>query len=408
MSFVERRDVYRPATGEAPFNLDEVFFSRTDERGVIEAGNFVFRRVADFDWPELIGAPHKIIRHPDMPRAVFWLLWDRLKQGRPVGAYVKNKARDGLYYWVYAVVTPCEDGYLSVRIKPTTPLLETVKEVYGDIRRIELEQKPEPEESAQMLLERLAELGFEGLDDFCAQALSQELTARNEGLDRAPLPRVTMFGDMLKSAAALGAETTRLVQEFNAMRTIPHNMRVIASRMEPMGGPISTLSQNYAAISAEMSEWFGSNVVGPDSNFATIRASVNTSLLREGLAIILAECDTQLQSERRRLDQIDMEKERRILNDLLKKESAQSKRALETVSVEAARIRDACETMNRHLLGLSTTRVLCKIESARSPATGAGLSDIIAQLKVFQERISAQLEHISQHSNLILAQSSRG
>ncbi len=105
MSFVERRDTYRPPTGEAPFKIDETFYSRTDERGVIKSGNFVFRRVADYSWDEMIGAPHKIIRHPDMPKAVFWLLWDTIKRGEAIGAYVKNLAKDGLYYWVFAVVT---------------------------------------------------------------------------------------------------------------------------------------------------------------------------------------------------------------------------------------------------------------------------------------------------------------
>ena len=85
MSFVDRRIETRPSSGEAPFKLNEVFFSRTDKRGVIEAGNYIFRRVADYDWPELIGAPHKVIRHPDMPRAVFQLLWDTIKGGGTVG-----------------------------------------------------------------------------------------------------------------------------------------------------------------------------------------------------------------------------------------------------------------------------------------------------------------------------------
>ena len=102
----ERREEPRPTKGEAPFGLGEVFFSRTDQRGVIKTGNYVFKRVSNYEWEELIGAPHKIIRHPDMPKAVFWLLWDAIAKGKPVGAYVKNRAKDGLHYWVYACVVP--------------------------------------------------------------------------------------------------------------------------------------------------------------------------------------------------------------------------------------------------------------------------------------------------------------
>ena len=137
MTIQDRRQEFRPTSGEAPFNLDEVFFSRTDARGVIESGNYVFRRVAHYEWDRLLGAPHKIIRHPDMPRAVFWLLWDTIKQGRPIGAYVKNRAEDGLYYWVFAVVMPNGDGYLSARIKPTSPLFRTIEKEYAALREVE-------------------------------------------------------------------------------------------------------------------------------------------------------------------------------------------------------------------------------------------------------------------------------
>jgi aerotaxis receptor len=76
------------STSEALFHLSELFYSRTDERGVIEAGNSVFQRVAGHEWDDLIGAPHKIIRHSDMPKGVFQLMWDTLKDGQPMGAYV--------------------------------------------------------------------------------------------------------------------------------------------------------------------------------------------------------------------------------------------------------------------------------------------------------------------------------
>lgn len=81
MTFNDRRLNTRPAQGEAPFGLHEVFISRTDERGVIKAANYVFKRVTHYEWEELLGAPHKIIRHPDMPKGVFQLFWDTLKRG---------------------------------------------------------------------------------------------------------------------------------------------------------------------------------------------------------------------------------------------------------------------------------------------------------------------------------------
>lgn len=100
------RGAFAPADGEVPFLIDELFFSRIDERGRIKSGNDVFQRVSQYGWDEMIDRPHNIIRHPTMPRAVFQVLWDRIRGGVPAGAYVKNLAKVGRHYRVFAVVTP--------------------------------------------------------------------------------------------------------------------------------------------------------------------------------------------------------------------------------------------------------------------------------------------------------------
>lgn len=403
VSYIEKRNEIRPATGEAPFSLDEVFFSRTDDRGVIRAGNYVFRRVADYDWPELVGAPHRIIRHPDMPRGVFWLLWNRIQRGEPIGAYVKNRAKDGLHYWVFAVIAPAGDGYLSARIKPSSPLLKLVEAEYAALRTLESEQDITPEASATRLVARLGAHGFTDYDKFAAHALSQELLSRDRGLGQTEDRRILGFRNILAAADRLQKETAALVDEFHAMRTIPHNMQVIASRLEPTGGPVSTLSKNYGAISREMSEWFENNVVGTGSTFATIHGTVNASMFLEGIARILHECENQLYQERRVLGTVDLEAERRILSQQVADYVEKSRLGIAQVREEADRIRRACTTMQRHVLGLSTTRVLCKIESGRTAGTGDALSDIIRQLGTFQERIGNRLEAIAAESDQILS-----
>ena len=119
------------------FKVSEAFFSTTDPRGIILAGNRVFTRISGYTEPELIGKPHNIIRHPDVPRAVFKLLWDTLAAGQPICAYVKNMAKDGAYYWVLALVAPMPGGYLSIRFKPSSALLPLVESVYREMRVIE-------------------------------------------------------------------------------------------------------------------------------------------------------------------------------------------------------------------------------------------------------------------------------
>ena len=390
----EKRGEERPTTGEAPFDLDEVFFSRTDERGVILTGNYVFKRVANYDWPQLIGAPHKLIRHPDMPKAVFWLLWDTIKKGRPIGAYVKNKARDGLHYWVFASVVPTDGGYLSARIKPSSPILDIVQQQYADLLAYEAGEGVTPEDSAKVLMERLAGLGFANYIEFEAHALSTELRARSDTLGLPADPAVTRFQEMLTLAKELKKTTETLVREFEAVQIIPHNMRVMASRLEPTGGPFNTLSSNYGAMSSEMSDWFASNVVGEGSNFANISESVNRSMFNAGINLILRECDTQLHIEQRRLGEIDIPAERRILNNVVRRYGMELEKSRAVIVDEASRIGIACKTMARHVLGLSTTRVMCKIESARMAEAGEGIDDIIGQLGRFQDKIGNQLKTI--------------
>lgn len=401
MSFVDRRIENRPSSGEAPFALNEVFFSRTDKRGVIKAGNFIFKRVSAYEWEELIGAPHKVIRHSDMPRGVFQLFWDTLQAGRSMGAYVKNRAKDGLYYWVYAVVVPYQGGYLSARIRPSSTVFEEVKALYEQLLNAEENEGLSPEDSCNMLLSCITQMGFESYDEFATHALSRELQSRDTGLGLVADAKINELHKKLNNAQTLVEETEGLIKDFDAMHTIPHNLRVIASRIEPSGGPVTVLSQNYGSMSREMSDWFAAHVMGENSTFTTIKATVNHSLLVRCTTRILEECDEQLQRERRGAKKIDLDEERRILSGIVQDQLAKVAQGREEVDREADRILHACSVMHRQFLGLSSTRVLCKIESARLPESGETLSDIIDQLGVFQRRISKRLENIEKLSNTI-------
>lgn len=396
MSIAERRQEFRPESGEAPFHLDEVFFSRTDDAGIIQSGNYVFKRVAHYEWDELLNKPHNVIRHPDMPRGVFWLLWDELKKGNAIGGYVKNRAKDGLHYWVYSVMMPFGDGYLSARIKPSCGTLARVEKIYADMRTVELEEDISPEESAQSLLEHLKEDGFQSYKQFFSHSMSSELLHRDDALGHRPDKKVSNFKRIDNLTGELTHQTDQLIQQFDAMRTIPHNLRVIASRLEPTGGPVSTLSQNYGTMSREMSQWFETHVLGENSNFLSIKGSVQNAMCMSGVARMLNEVNEQLRKERHSLGEgVSLGDEQVLLEKIVRSHDQNCEKCFQEVCYEAERITKACEVMNRHILGLSTTRVMCKIESARRPDAGDALNDIIKQLMSFQERIKDQLERIA-------------
>lgn len=125
-----------PTQQERMLAEDDFIVSKTDPKGIITYGNRIFIAISGYSEEELLGSPHNILRHPDMPRAVFKLLWDTLQARREINAYVKNLAKDGSFYWVFANITPSLDhrgeviGYYSVRRKPRPEAVGTVAALY--------------------------------------------------------------------------------------------------------------------------------------------------------------------------------------------------------------------------------------------------------------------------------------
>lgn len=132
-----------PTGKEIFFPEGEFIVSKTDLKGRITYGNELFIKMSGYDEEELLGAPHSILRHPDMPKAVFKLLWDTISKGEEIFAFVNNLAKNGDNYWVKAQVTPSYDdrgniiAYHSVRRKPKRESVELISKVYTEMLRIE-------------------------------------------------------------------------------------------------------------------------------------------------------------------------------------------------------------------------------------------------------------------------------
>jgi len=133
----------QPTGKEIFFGEDEIIVSKTDLTGRITYANDVFMRIAGFSEDEPLGAPHSILRHPDMPRAVFKLLWVTIEAKKEIFAYVKNMARNGDHYWVFAHATPSLDdagniiGYHSNRRVPDPAQVAAVEPIYKQLLEIE-------------------------------------------------------------------------------------------------------------------------------------------------------------------------------------------------------------------------------------------------------------------------------
>jgi PAS domain S-box-containing protein len=122
---------------------NDFIVSKTDLSGKITYCNKIFMKMAEYSEDELLGKPHSIIRHPDMPKAVFKFLWDTIPTKQEVFAFVVNKTKNNNHYWVFTNVTASVDkngkiiGYYSVRRRPNPKALEVIIPLYKEMIRVE-------------------------------------------------------------------------------------------------------------------------------------------------------------------------------------------------------------------------------------------------------------------------------
>ncbi|MEA2092090.1 MAG: PAS domain-containing protein [Campylobacterota bacterium] len=148
---------------------DDFIVSKTDLKGQITYVNKIFMDMAEYTEEELLGKAHNIVRHPDMPKAVFKYLWETVQKKEEVFAYIINKTKNGNAYWVYANVTPSLTtkgntiGYYSVRRKPNPKALEIIIPLYK--KMVEVEKSRGIDASFKVLTDILEEKGV-GYDEF--------------------------------------------------------------------------------------------------------------------------------------------------------------------------------------------------------------------------------------------------
>lgn len=201
-----------PSGEQHEVGVDELFFSTTDAKGVIEEANSVFVRLSRWPREQLIGAAHNIIRHQMMPGGAFRLMWQTLESGRPFAAYVHNLANNGSRYDVFATITPLDDGYLSVRTRPMCPVpFGAAEQIYKEALAVEMIAKADGanrHEAATVGAEKLAELlnaaGFNSYEDFMLETLPAEIEAREKAGHVMPECNAEgVYGEMLQTVGQL-------------------------------------------------------------------------------------------------------------------------------------------------------------------------------------------------------------
>lgn len=395
------------SSNEVPVHIEDLFFSRTDKRGVIESANDVFARISGYEWSEILGAPHKIVRHSDTPKGVFYLVWEALKAGHPKCAYIKNRAKDGRFYWAMAAIGHLSDGYTSIRMKPTSKVFQTVQAIYADLHALEADGLS-PEDSAVRLEEMIKELGYESYDAFAAHGISEEIFERDKALGRKSDAAVGLFRKIDEASLKVNAEVVNMIKSFNTLKTVSTNMRIVAARLEDRGRSIAEISSNYGSMCEEMTKWMRMFFEGQDCKFAHIRQGMSAGLLQSAFMSVssetkkdfeeklssdkaneLSEAGIKLDIELSRLTELDTG-----VNDKLAQ-------AITLSDAQVAELAEGVEYMKRQMTGLHSTRIMCKVESAPIAKIGDTLSGIVEQLDLAQDQIEAQLSTIADLNSTI-------
>lgn len=396
--FHDHSQLYREI--EIPFDFTEIFFSRTDTRGKIQSGNEVFQRISGYSWSELAGKPHNIIRHEGVPRAVFWLLWDRLRQGLQTGAYVKNKSKDGRFYWVYAIITPCEGGYLSVRIKPSSPVFGIVQAEYAVLARMEIEEKLSPAESATRLMARLSALGFETYDAFMATSLSAEFSLRDENLQKQSRQTLTLYGRLMPSAARLLTAAQQISEGYLTYRFVPLNLLVHAGQIGEAGAAIATISTNYNTLSEEIER----GLDGFLHAARTVSHTINVGAFLLATSYVQQEIACSFSAEVP-IEGVDHATETNFLDQQKSTYQAEALKSLTGIEDELKIFFQMVSEMKRLASGLAAIRIMGKVESGRLSV--AVVNDLIMDLEAFQDIVQRGLSDILQANDALRMDTSR-
>lgn len=166
-----------PNQREIQMRDDDFIVTKTDTVGRLTYANPIFIEFSGFTEAELLGKQHNIVRHPDMPRAVFHLLWQTLKSGEEFFGYVKNLCKDGSFYWVFATVTPSYAtehgretevvGYFSVRRRPDKAKLAIIQDLYREMLAAEQRvDRREQIDAGSEVLNRALQSSGKNYDEF--------------------------------------------------------------------------------------------------------------------------------------------------------------------------------------------------------------------------------------------------
>ncbi|AFX99897.1 PAS domain-containing protein [Bdellovibrio bacteriovorus] len=415
-------------TLEADFALDELFFSKTDFKGRIESGNQVFVRVSEYSQDEILGRPHNIIRHQDMPRSVFKLFWNYLQSNKPIAAFVKNKSRTGKYYWVFAMAFPMADGYLSIRLKPTSVFLGEVQKIYTELVSRE-KTGLNMEQSEGLLLSELHKRGFNSYDAFMTRALLEEMKSRDQLLlhfekkTSLTVDRSERVGEMqqasgkcTKAARTAFDLADSLNQRFSRnnqaqsisdicreVQMVTTNLTISAAKLGEAGKTLSVVSKNLERLALEIAE----SSREFDEIFANFSIAASRMYFSMATSRLQIEMMNHLIEETQSSDQEEfLLKNCDLLKNLISANFADVEETAKKLINENKSLNRSINMLSKVTAGMDVICVVGKIEMSRVKEFSSALESLLGDMENLTASFKKTLRSIENESQWGLVRSS--
>lgn len=364
----------------------ELLISRTDPRGVILAANDAFIRTSGFSGSELVGSPHKIVRHPDMPKGVFCFLWAELKSGNPVGAYVKNLAKSGRSYWVFAMISPLSDGYISIRMRASQEGIDAAESIYSELLRKEREHSLSPEESAAFIEPLLRANGYRNYNAFMSERFVIETNEREDQIGRKSAAHLQRLSSALSAWKSVMYLCDTINETHKRFEVTPLNMQVEASHLGDLGAALGTIATNFTGIASSINK---------EMNVYTSSANQVAGVLSNCLFQSFAQA---LMFEARgvvRNDQNFPNGELAVIQSQSDEYTLRAAGGLRGILEKLTSFIRSSARIKRHLSGLSVTRIMCSIEVARTGVDDRGnIRAMVDDLRQFEEETTKRMADI--------------
>jgi aerotaxis receptor len=372
-------------------------YTRVNAAGIVRAVSPSVVRQLGISAVDLIGAPLRVMQVCDQPQVLTDVITEALAAGEPAVAYQKIRMAEGRDVWMVVFHLPTEDGLLQLRIPALAETFSGVPELYA-----KLNADTGSRASQLLVLQR----GFAAYGGYSVHAIGQELPARADALGKPRNQRAHVMHRVSDALDNALKEKIELMRSFNALQLIPNNMRIVASRLEPAGGPISAIAENYKASSAAISQRLASFISAPDSLCEQLRAQIMRMLIQMAARRLLLdvrstnftpvagqEAESPAQDQR-------WQEECTMMIATADRIGRESRSAMAGAEEFAARFGRASADIRRHMLGLDTIRVLGRVECSRLHES-EGLSATIDQLDAFHSEIRTRLEAIIRYAEVV-------